>query len=71
MANDELQLVTIGHKYIAAVRKELEQKLWPGRPLNMKIPRHTEFRKLGVKNRTRLVMEDENFITKHALMEKA
>ena len=37
----------------------------------MKIPRHIEFRKLGVKNRTRLVMEAKNVITKHALMEKA
>ena len=38
--NDELKLVTTGHKYIAAIRKELEQNLFPRRPLNMKIPRH-------------------------------
>ena len=36
----------------------------------MKIPRHTEFCQLGVKNRTRLVTEAEKVITKQSLMEK-
>ena len=71
LANDGLKLVTTGNKDIAAIRKELEYNLFPWRPLNMKIPRHTEFRKFGVKNRTRLVMKDKKVITKHALMEKA
>ena len=32
---------------------------------------HTEFRQLGVKNRTRLAMEAEQVITKQSLIEKA
>jgi len=74
LKNDEFELITTGGKDVVVVNKELENKsdiakLVVIKFLNSKTK--LELRQLGVKDRTRLVMDENKVITKQCLIEKS